>query len=281
MIFSEKTLLKQIHNIQQNGEDINILTCVNDKFVNPMINLMFSIRHFCNRKIKLFVLSTGLTDVSKALIKIKMDFLGIDVEIKVVDLPPYEIYYKQWSLDVYLKVFGFHYLPKEINKVLYLDSDMLACDDISQIYDVDLKENILACSIDVNINTSIIFEIRRRLGIKHDYFNSGMLLMNLEKQRKIWSYESLGEIISKNYLQFPDQDLLNLVCEEKDLLFIPFRNNFQAWWELKSKNDLEYVKPVLIHYILTSKPWDGHYPNEFWTKLFFECAKLTGLVEYS
>ena len=280
MIFSEKNLLKQIKNINQNGEQINILVCINDKYVNPMINLMFSIRHFCNRKMKLFVLSTGLTDVSKALIQMKMAYLKIDVDVQVVEFPNYDTHYSQWSLDVYLKVFGFYYLSENVKKVLYLDSDMLACDDVSQIYDVNLKDKLLACSIDVDVNTPSVFERRRNLSIKHDYFNAGMLLFNLEKQREIWSFGMIDKIIKEKYLPFNDQDILNLLTSENDLVFIPSRNNFQTWWELKSKNDLEYIRPVVIHYILNTKPWDGHYPNEFWTKLFFECAKLTGLVEY-
>ncbi len=280
-VFTESQLLEKILESKFSTEEpINLLCCVNDKFVNPMINLMYSIRHFCGSPINLYVLSTKLSDYSIDLINEKMKYLNISPTIKVVSLPNYDTHSSKWSLDVYLKVFAFEFMPKEVDKVLYLDSDMLNLNNISNIYNFDINGKYLAASIDIDVNHSMVFGRRKKLGIKHDYFNSGMLILNLKKQREDWSYEKINKVIQNNELLYPDQDLFNMLCEEKDILFVPYKYNFQSWHMLVDEKCLEVFDPSIIHFICHRKPWIERYFEKPHVRLFYECAALTHLAEY-
>lgn len=281
-VFEENQLLNNILNekLSLDNKTINLFCCVNDKFVNPMINLMFSIRHFCDKKIQLFILTTSISVESIDFINEKMEYLGIDVWIKQVELPNYDIHESRWSLDVLLKTFGFEYLPKDIDKVLYLDADVLATGDISKIYETNIDNHILAAAIDVDVNHTLVFQRRVELSITHDYFSSGVILYNLKEIRKCWSTGKILDSIKNLNLTFPDQDLLNVICNEEDIKFLPYKANFQNWWEIKDDKHLKIFNPILIKFIGENKPWTERNFDYYTTQLFFECASLTHIPEY-
>lgn len=281
-VFTESQLLEKILESKFNtDEPINLLCCVNDSYVNPMINLMYSIRHFCSRIINLYVYTTKLSNKSVDLIKDKMANLNIEVNIDNIDIPKYKVSSSYLSIDTYLRVFAFERLSKEIKKILYLDADIMAFSDISEVYDQDVTGYTMACVHDISsLDRDFLFKTRVDLKIKHDYFNAGVLLFNLEKQRQTWNILDINKIIENNYLPYNDQDLLNIYCLEKDLKFLPYKSNFQCWWEILDYNYLEYLSPILVHFMSSVKPWKEKKFDRFMTRLFFECACMTGLSEY-
>ncbi len=281
-IFSQKQILNNVLKSlksEVNSSKINLLCCINDDYADKMIALMFSVRNFCNNPIDLYVLTTQLSDDSVKLIQEKMEYLNINVNVIHASLPQYDTCSSVWSLDVYLKVFAFEFLPKNFDKILYLDSDIIACNDISKLYSTNVENKLLACVIDMDVNSQSVFYRRRMLKIKHDYFNSGVMILNLKRQRAEWTFEGLNNLISTTQLFFPDQDLLNLLCDEDDLVFVSYRNNFQSWWEILQDSDFEFISPTLIHYVTLAKPW---LPNAFpyTTELYYSCARLTGLKQF-
>jgi len=282
IIFTEEQLVKNsIMSALNTGEEINILCCVNDKFANPMINLMYSIRNFCDRKINLYVLTTQMNEETVKLIQEKMDKINVRADIKHVELPAYNISSWCWSLDVYLKVLGFEFLPKTVEKILYLDADIIALNDISKLYDIDVTDCLIACAVDSGVNQQRVYERRRTLNIKHDYFNSGVLLYNVKKQREVWTFDDLSVKISNGEFEWPDQDFLNSITSESDIKFIPYMMNFQNWGELDKDADFDVFSPILVHFITIHKPWVVKNLNQAITRVFYECGKLTGLQEYN
>ena len=280
-VFDKVRLLEKIVKSKYDeGEEINMLCCIDDSYVNPMINLMYSIRNFSSRKLCLFILTTNMSKETEKYLKEKLEYLEIETNIKRVKLPKYDIHSSNWSLEVYLKVFAFEYLPEEIEKVLYLDADVIALSNVEYLYDTDISDKLLACSIDVDCNYPDVFNRRRGIGIMHDYFNAGVLLFNLKKQREKWKVNEIRQIIKEKELPYNDQDLLNYICEEKDIKFLPYRFNFQSWWELKEYNDILLINPVFVHYVNPHKPWVDRNMNEYSTRLFYECAALTNIPIY-
>jgi len=280
-VFNEGQLLQNIINIKFNEEteNINLLCCIEEKFVVPMLNLMYSVRHFSSKKIKLFVLTSGLSNKSEKLIKEKLEYLDIDLWMKKVDLSKYEKYLNGWSVEVYMKLFAFDVLPKDVDKVLYLDADTLAVKDIANVYSFDVEDSLIAVSLDGGMASTEVFEIRRNLNIKHDYFNSGTILMNLKKQREVWTVEAMDYLIKNSKFKYPTQDYLNIICEEKDIKFLPYGYNFQSWWEIKDARDLEVLNVNLIHFINPHKPWVDRDFGYYTTSLFYECAAMTHIPD--
>lgn len=102
------------------------------------------------------------------------------------------------------------------------------------------------------------------LGLKlGDYFNSGMLLMNMKALREVKLAEHFLYLLNKYHFDCiaPDQDYLNSMCYGK----IEYLES--CWDAMPNRNKPENPSPKIIHYNLFDKPWcyDGiQYENYFW-----------------
>ena len=281
-IFNKKQLIKNIKQSKKKNaeEPINILCNINNTYVKQLVTLMTSIRHFCNKKINLYVLSTALSEEDDKEISRHMKYLNIKPWIRMVELPKLNFLEgTYWSIDIYLRAFAFAILPENVNKILYIDGDVLATNDISEIYNTNITNKLLACCYDVFSLKYPFIQTRRDHNIYHDYFNSGVLLMNLREQRVWWTIDEMLNTIQSRHFNSPDQDLLNMMCLESDLNFMPFRYNFHAWWELRTEFDFNLISPVLIHFVGPEKPWKKN-QNPFATKLYRDCVKISKLKNF-
>lgn len=82
-----------------------------------------------------------------------------------------------WSKYTFMKIFIPTLLPLCINKVLYLDVDMIVKNDLSSLYDIELGESGLAAVEDVP--NAEKHKTRCGLSPTAIYVNSGLMLMNL------------------------------------------------------------------------------------------------------
>ncbi len=109
----------------------------------------------------------------------------------------------------------------EEDKVLYLDTDAIVRKDISALWKYDISDYYVAGVKDYGV-----YERGNLKELNYDgkYINSGVLLFNLKKIRKDNIQEKWFKLISERKLFFPDQDALNLVCNEK-ILYLPSMYN--------------------------------------------------------
>ncbi len=157
-------------------------------------------------------------------------------------------------------------LPKEIKKILYLDCDLVVAGSILELYNMNIDSFYLAAARDSTSIQSPEHTKNLNLPEKYFYFNSGVLLLNLEKLRK----EKLQKFFLKNLkninnvIKAYDQDVLNVTLCSK-VKYMPPRYNMNFFIErdikaqIWTKEEIEDVKkhPVIIHYIGLVKPW--HY----------------------
>ena len=257
---------------------MNLLTCINDNYVHPLINLLFSIRRHCKKRINLFVLTTKLSDENVKLISDKMKEIGVNVTIQTVELKKYSLSNSQhFSLDMFLRILAFDLLPAEIDKILYVDVDMISLKDITPLYETNIKGKLIAAVRDFGVKFKKVNKYVNSLNLTHTYFNSGMLLMNLDKMREMWARDELQKYIEENSKTFscPDQDVLNTICNNKDIVFIDDIYNYQ----IKNNEKLINDEVVLLHFVGYTKPWN-HYLLHKHEKLFWEYYDKTGLTEY-
>lgn len=180
-----------------------------------------------------------------------------------------------YSKTTYFRLFIPNMFP-EYKKALYLDSDIIALDDISKLFNHELGSNLLGATKDesVQIVPEFIEYVEKYLGIAHDhYFNAGILIMNLAELRK-FNLESkflslLGQI---KFTVAQDQDYLNAICKDR-VTYIS-----GVWDKMPFPSDIPETELKLIHYNLTFKPW--HYDNILYEKYFYNYAKEIDLMEY-
>ena len=92
---------------------------------------------------------------------------------------------RQYPQEMYYRLVAPLLLPPALDRILYLDPDILAINPVRPLWELSLGENVFAAA-----SHSSVFEImndvnRARLGKEHDYFNTGVLLIDLGKARAV------------------------------------------------------------------------------------------------
>ena len=104
-------------------------------------------------------------------------------------------------------------LPKTVNKVIYLDCDLIVLDDIVNLWNLDMCQKPVAATEDFGIlsSTSKCREKEINLNWKkeYSYFNSGVLLIDVMLWRKNNYASQLIELVQTHKFRHHDQDALN------------------------------------------------------------------------
>ena len=170
------------------------------------------------------------------------------------------------TLATYYRLLAPLVLPDYIEKVIYLDGDLIVDDSIMDLWNTDVSNVAFAAAIDESYNDP---EIYRRLGldINIPYTSAGVLLINLKYWRQQSVMERSLDCINKmkEKLLFHDQDAINVVLQNEKSFF-PIRFNFQSgyirpWaynsYDIDMQNNIIQAipHPVVIHYSGPGKPW--------------------------
>lgn len=193
----------------------------------------------------------------------EVDFLKVN-ESKLSNAP----INKHISLATYYRILIPEIIDKDIKKILFLDSDIIIRCDILSLWNTDISDHSLAAVVNPGQNT----ERLKGLGISKptEYFNAGILLINLEWWRnnsvttKALSYlwENSDKLLNW------DQDVLNATLNGTWLQLHPKWNVQMAFFKNTSikkftisPKELKSIKqnPYIIHFTGENKPWYKYY----------------------
>lgn len=152
-----------------------------------------------------------------------------------------------------------------LDRVLYLDSDLIATGSLLPLWQTALGGQLLGAV------TNPLYPFMppypaQQLGIARaaDYFNSGVLLLDLAQMRREDTAQKLIECARQRPgLWYPDQDALNLVCRDRWLALHPRWNAQSTYFEL-DEHELPVpaaqvrearTQPAIVHFIGALKPW--------------------------
>ena len=165
---------------------------------------------------------------------------------------------KEYSKEIYYRLFLSDFL--DIDRIIYLDCDMIVQSSIKQLWETKLNKYIFGA-----VRDSLIDGKYLNLKKETKYFNSGMLLINLKKWKEEKIKENCLKFIKKNYtkIKYPDQDGLNYISQGKWLELSNIYNN-----QLSNNILNKRIKPVIIHFNGGNKPWKfeslGRYKKKYW-----------------
>lgn len=185
---------------------------------------------------------------------------------------------EKYTRTGYLPLFASQLLPESIEKILYLDGDLLINCNIDELWNTDINNKALAAVIDLDSEIQ-----QKRLKTTSTYFNSGVLLLNLvfAKEHDLTS-KYVGRLLyldtHRDEFVLHDQDVFNYVCDGHTLL-LPIKFNLQMPLLLNdyesfqiNKNEILRIihnNSFILHFCYkTFKPWDTHYINPPYTKLW-------------
>lgn len=222
------------------------------------------------------ILHTDIRDENKKKIA-KYERRNVDIEF--VDLNYYikKVKDKLYTRDYYSKTTYFRlFLPNlypQYDKALYLDSDIVILDDIAKLYNIDMGDNLVAAAPDDVIQTFPVFQtyVEKVVGVAdyRNYFNAGILLMNLHQLRRFKFQEKFLYLLDRiKFSVAQDQDYLNRMCKGRVKLFE------KEWNRMPIAN--AGIKPEnvkLVHYNLAFKPW--HFEDILYKEFFWMYAQET------
>ncbi|ENG2550889.1 lipopolysaccharide 1,2-glucosyltransferase, partial [Citrobacter farmeri] len=201
--------------------------------------------------------------------KIKISLYLINVKCLEI-LPKTQV----WSRAMYFRLFAFDYLYHKLDKLLYLDADVICKGPLDHLLNLDLNDNVAAVVKDVDSIQSRVNERLPSFNLQGRYFNSGVVLINLRQ----WAEHRLteralslltGEDGNAIFFKYPDQDVLNILLRDK-VYFLPREYNtiYTIKSELSDKTHEKYLDVIhaetrLIHFTGATKPWHAwaRYPS--------------------
>lgn len=222
-----------------------------------------------------------LTDYPQA----SMDFVHMNAQqLNEVRAIYQEITRPLYHESILYRLFAAEILPKSLDSVLYLDTDILVRGDISDLADIVFNDDIALYAVPDEFRMLDYHRIHCS-PLSHDYFNSGVMLINLS----YWRKHSVGQrgieylTFHKESMCLPDQDALNAVCATK-VGHLHHKYNFFA-----RHSDLQNIKenvfynyfdevmearsnPIIVHYTFRPRPWfkddKAPYADEWWNYLY-------------
>ncbi len=180
-----------------------------------------------------------------------------------------------FTLTIYFRIFIADMFP-EYDKGIYIDSDIVVPGDISELYNIDLGNNLIGASTDHSIQDvpELINWMENGIGVKkQEYINSGVLLLNLKLLRESKFGQKFLKVLNEFHFDTvaPDQDYINALCNGK-IFYLD-----EAWDVMPNKGKPAFKNPKLIHYNLFDKPWC--YDNIQYEDYFWNYAKKTSFYE--
>ena len=169
-------------------------------------------------------------------------------------------------------------LLPSIDKVLYLDCDTIVRSSLSDMFKVDLEDNLVGVIEDVSRSKTNA----SRIALEDNfYFNSGVMLINTKAWRKVDFFNHLKNIVMTDGKIGNDQDALNKACDNKKCRLSPKYDYMHVWWrknqhEYDEKYAKEFEKaennPIIVHFTGV-KPNNPSCKNKFCNE-YAEYAKL-------
>lgn len=148
--------------------------------------------------------------------------------------------------------------PEDTPRVLYLDVDIVVMDALAPLWDTPLNGAILGAVIDGGVDPLLKRGLltERRVARVRDYFNAGMLLIDLPRWRSERVSERARAYLERNPDTFyHDQDALNATCEGR-WHPLPRRWNFQPQPDQRIDSLAAADRPAVVHFVSTPKPWN-------------------------
>ena len=183
------------------------------------------------------------------------------------------------SVETYYRLIIPEIMP-DYHKILYLDCDMVADRDVAELYDLDLNGCMIGAAKDIDVagqinlrqndwDRYVVEELKLSSGF--DYFQAGVLILDLDQLRKTATSEELIALASSRSWRCHDQDVLNIVCKGR-VYYIPQKWNTLMDWQEPGRSRMQILKmaprglyeeyatarkePYMIHFAGYQKPWD-------------------------
>lgn len=259
---------------------VNVCITADDKFAPYAATTLFSLLdNFSGNLLNIYYVTEHLTPSSKSRTHRALD--PFNVRLNWIDAPSEldKLPQSGWTAPIsHARMFMNELLPNHVKTVLYLDSDMLVLDDISRIWrNPDDDFVLMACSDNKYPTTGKTRSNRlfTEIGIEpdSDYFNSGLMMINLDNFR-IHDYLEQYLLLVKQYgesFSHCDQDIMNIIFNNK---WEKLEGNWNATTYDINHNEKSREEASILHFT-GPKPFN-HRCRHLYKNLYFKYFYRSG-----
>lgn len=255
---------------------INLLVTLNSNYIKPLKVMLKSI--FINNqdeKFNIYLLHSSLEDhelkdLYQYIERHGNIFTPIKIEDDYFQDAPTPLHYTK---EMYYRLLAYKFLPEDLERILYIDPDTLIINPIKELYNMDLGDYLFAAAYHDKITVKRINRIRLYPYDIQAYYNSGVLLMNLNEIRKCIDENEIFDFVEENKskLIMPDQDILNALYSKNiksiDEKLYNYDVRFYRYYKLMTRGlwDMDHVirNTVILHFCGKKKPWNKDYRGLF------------------
>lgn len=278
---------------------MNIVCATDDNFVQHCCIMLVSLLSN-NKNVSIYILTEGLSEDNKNILEMEVAQYGGNIHFLIVDSSVVERFpmpsvggLSHISRATYYRLLMSELLPTSIDKVIYLDCDIIINGSLKDLWNINIDNYAIAASKQVGYG----FEAER-LGypIEYGYFNAGVNVVNLRYWREHNVKDVLLSYISahSSHIKYHDQDTLNAVLYDKCLHIMPQWNLTSLAYSLfidsrgdsrkgevvnaykAEKNNIKQFRknPIVVHYVSKPKPWNKGCVHPLYG-LYFKYARKT------
>lgn len=241
---------------------INILFGGNEKVFDGILLCLLSMSKHTSEPLNIFILSAEITKLNPNFTPLKPNQIEILNQVVKKKNPNSNVKlivlgneFNNWILAsknklnsytpfAFLRLFADR-IDEIPDKIIYLDTDIMINGNIKELNDIDIS----------NYELGVVKDRYGHFFIKPNYFNSGMLLMNMKKIKENNLLENVKTICLNKKMAFPDQSALNKCCKKK--LYLPRKFNEQG--KLKNNTIVHHfskkIKWLPFFHTTNIKPW--------------------------
>jgi lipopolysaccharide biosynthesis glycosyltransferase len=291
-------------------EPIVVVCAADDNYAMPLaVTVRSALENLKSQhKMLLFIIDGDISNRNKQ--KILKSLKSENCEVKFIPKPDYLLKMTEFEyIEKYhvlsasgaalYRLMISELLPRQFDKAIYLDCDLVIKGSLEELWETDLAENYVLAVQDMLIqyvSSPCGLLNYQELGISPDakYFNSGVLVINLKKWRDdkitIKAIEYLKH--NRKYVRWHDQDVLNALFASQWGELHPQWNFMVGIYEYSfskestypghGQNDLNTIQnlynnlvhnPYIIHFTSGKKPWNSR--KTLLKEYFFEYLDMT------
>ncbi len=263
---------------------MNIVLCMDSNYVMPSLVCMTSILENNTGSIDFYIIYSQLEIKEIKFIEEKIRKYGDQFTLRTIkiaddtfsDLPIYGR-----SKAAYFRLLIPTLLPQNIDRCLYLDGDTIIYKPLEEFYNTSFDEK--AFVVNEDMGETILYHKERHpilnIPVEYKYFNSGVLIFNLESFRKNYDMKNTFDWIKNNpdKLKFLDQDVLNAVFYDKVKYVDGYMHDYLEILISPLLPNDNMCKATIVHFI--KKPWKYDY-NGINAKYWWKYGKMIYRFEY-
>lgn len=255
-----------------------VYSCDNNYAQHMSVSIYSLLVHNLDFKhIQIYIIDNQISEINKEKIQ-RMIGSFKNTELIWIDFTKWKALLNlkmEWEVSIssYGRLFISSMIPLNIERIIYLDCDMIICDSLKELWNFDLKGNVIGA-----VQDAVNDETKGAVGIPSEqpYFNAGMLLIDVKKWRVTEAEKMAINFIFEHQgkIKHHDQGVLNGILKNK-WMRVPVRYNlmtihyiynrskvmkyFQNHAEFYTEDELEKSrkKPAVLHYTpsFTTRPW--------------------------